>query len=79
MRTTVRLSADLLRRAKKKAAQEGRTLTSLLEEGLKTILTEPRPTRRARVLLPVSSKSGGTLPGLDLNRSIDLEDRMQGL
>src|SRR5438034_1288223 len=40
MRTTVRLSADLLRRAKKKAVEEGRTLTSLLEEGLKTALLE---------------------------------------
>jgi predicted DNA binding CopG/RHH family protein len=33
MRTTVRLSDDLLRRARKKAAEQGRALTSLLEEG----------------------------------------------
>ena len=79
MRTTVRLSGDLLRRAKKKAAEQGRTLTSLLEEGLKAVLMESRPTRQARVRLPISKASGGTLPGVDLNRSSDLEDRMQGL
>lgn len=79
MRTTVRLPADLLRRAKRKAAAEGRTLTSLLEEGLKTVLVDAKPARRTRVRLPVSKESGGTLPGVDLNRWSDLEDRMQGL
>ena len=79
MRTTVRLSDDLLRQAKKKAAKEGRTLTSLLEEGLRAVLTETRNARRVRVQLPISKASGGTLPGIDLNRSSDLEDRMQGL
>lgn len=79
MRTTVRLSDDLLRQAKKKAAKEGRTLTSLLEEGLRAVLTEVRSVRRGRVQLPISKASGGTLPGVDLNRSGDLEDRMQGL
>ena len=79
MRTTVRLSADLLRRAKKKAAAEGRTLTSLLEEGLKAVLVDAKRARRTRVQLPVSRASGGTLPGVDLNRSSDLEARTQGL
>ena len=79
MRTTVRLSADLLRRAKKKAAAEGRTLTSLLEEGLRAVLVEAKPARRTRVQLPISKASGGTLPGVDLNWSSDLEDRMHAL
>ncbi len=76
MRTTIRLSDELLRKAKKKAAEQGRTLTSLVEEGLKSVLAEAKPARRTRVRLPVSSASGGTLPGVDLNRSSDLEDRM---
>ena len=79
MRTTIRLSDDLLRRAKKKAAEKGRTLTSLIEDGLKIILAEPQRTPRSRVHLPVSKASGGTLPGIDLNRSSELEDRMSGL
>jgi hypothetical protein len=79
MRTTVRLSDSLLRRAKQKAAESGRTLTSLIEEGLKTVLAEPQFSRGRRVRLPVSKASGGTWPGVDLNRSSDLEDRMTGL
>ena len=77
MRTTIRLSDDLLRRAKKKAAEQGRTLTSLVEEGLKTVLAESRSLRRTRVRLPISKASGGALPGVDLNRSGDLEERME--
>jgi hypothetical protein len=29
--------------------------------------------------LPTSKASGGTLPGVDLNRSSELQDRMAGL
>ena len=76
MRTTIRLRDDLLQRAKKKAAEEGRTLTSLVEEGLMLVLTEARETKRRRIRLPVSKASGGVRPGVDLNRSSDLADLM---
>jgi len=79
MRTTIRLSEDLLRKAKKRAAEKGRTLTSLIEEGLKVVLAEPRRLPAERLHLPVSKALGGTLPGVDLNRSSDLEDRMSKL
>ena len=80
MRTTVRLPEQLLRRARKKAAETGQTLTSLIEDGLNTVLAEPgRSGRHARVQLPVSKASGGALAGIDLNRSSDLEDLMAGL
>jgi hypothetical protein len=80
MRTTIRLSEALLRKAKKKAAEKGRTLTSLIEEGLEVVLAEPRHSPSSvRLNLPVSKASGGTLPGIDLNRSSDLEDRMANL
>jgi hypothetical protein len=75
-RTTIRLPDDLMNRARKKAAEKGRTLTSLIEEGLKALLVEPKRATRKRIRLPVSKASGGTLPGVDLNRSADLEDRM---
>jgi hypothetical protein len=69
-----------LRRAKKKAAEKGQTLTSLIEEGLNVVLAEPARDRRPALLrLPISTASGGTLPGIDLNRSSDLEDEMAGL
>ena len=77
MRTTVRIKDDLLGRAKKRAAEEGRTLTSLIEDGLVLVLTQSKMTRRKRVVLPVSQASGGVLPGVDLNRSGDLEEVMR--
>lgn len=69
-----------MRKAKRKAAEKGQTLTSLIEEGLKVVLadTDHAP-RRTHAKLPISKASGGTLPGIDLNRSADLEDRMNGL
>ncbi|HZR64677.1 MAG TPA: hypothetical protein VFA85_05970 [Terriglobales bacterium] len=80
MRTTVRLSEELLRKAKKRAAEKGQTLTSLIEEGLQFVLANPaRLPRRARVQVPISKASGGVMPGVDLNRASDLEDRMNGL
>jgi hypothetical protein len=77
MRTTVRLRDDLLRRAKKRAAQEERTLTSLVEEGVALVLARPAKTRRERVVLPTSRATGGVLPGVDLNRSTELEGLME--
>ena len=38
--------------------------------------TDGATARRARRKIPVSKATGGTLPGIDLNRSADLEDRM---
>jgi hypothetical protein len=78
MRTTIRLSDDILRKAKKKAAEDGRTLTSLVEEGLRVVLAEPKPGGRAKITLPIFSPAGGTLPGVDLNCNTDLEDIMDG-
>lgn len=79
MRTTVRLDDGLLDQARKEAARRGTTLTSLMEEGLRLVLARPAqgPERR-RVHLPVGRETGGTLPGIDLDDSADLLDRMEG-
>lgn len=59
-RTTVRLPEELLARAKRKAAAEGRTLTSLIEDGLRLVVNEVRkPSKRRRAVLPVSKATGG--------------------
>jgi hypothetical protein len=76
MRTTIRINDDLWKRAKKHAAEEGHTLTSLVEDGLALVLSKPRTSRRKRIELPVPKASGGVLPGIDLNRSSDLEEVM---
>jgi len=76
MRTTVRIDDELLKRAKKRAADEGRTLTSLIQDGLALVLAKGKGARPKRVRLPVSKASGGVMPGVDLNRSCELEEVM---
>jgi len=78
MRTTVRLDEGLLERARKEAARRGATLTSLIEEGLQLVLRRPgRLPDRPLVKLPECRAGGGTLPGVDLNDSAALLDRME--
>jgi hypothetical protein len=72
-RTTVRLPGELLGRAKRKAAAEGRTVTSLMEEGLRLVTAEDRnPAKGTRVLPPISKAAGGLRPGVDLTRFSDI-------
>lgn len=79
MRTTVRLSDALLERAKREASKRGITLTALIEHGLLREMAKPGKKRaeRQRVLLPVCKRGGGTLPGVDIDNSVDLLDRME--
>lgn len=78
MRTTVRLSDALLDRAKREAAKRGITLTALIEQGLRREMAKPtKATARERVHLPVCTRGGGTLPGVDLDNSAALLDRME--
>jgi hypothetical protein len=73
--TTVRLPDDLLLRAKRKAAAEGRSLTALIEEGLRRVVKDTAGFRRAeRLLPPVSSATGGLMPGIDLDDSAALQE-----
>jgi hypothetical protein len=67
-RTTVRLPAELLKRAKRKAAAEGRSLTSLIEEGLRLVVARTRKSPKQKRALPFISKAtGGPMPGIDLS------------
>jgi hypothetical protein len=61
MRTTLNIPDPLVKEAKLRAIEEGKTLTDLLVEGLRARLAETLPTRP----LPVSTASGGLLPGVD--------------
>jgi len=70
--TTVRLGDALLRAAKHRAAETGRTLTALMEEGLRVILARPvAPGRQRPPRLPESGR-GGLFPGVDLDDSSTL-------
>ena len=66
-RTTVRLPEDLVRRAKRRAAAEGRTLTALIEEGLRLVVAENRKAARGNRIMPrISTATGGPMPGIDV-------------
>jgi hypothetical protein len=76
-RTTVRLPEELLARARRKAAAEGRTLTSLIEQGLQSVIAERKPKQRPSSSLPVSSATGGMRPGMEnmsYSELVELED-----
>jgi hypothetical protein len=74
-RTTVRLPVDLIARAKRKAAVEGRTLTSLIEDGLRAVMTEPGKGVKAKRVLPrISKATGGLMPGIDISNSAALQE-----
>ena len=70
-RTPVCLPEDLVRRAKRKAASEGRSLTALIEDGLRRVVNVGAPEQELnRVLPPVSAATGGLMPGIDLNETV---------
>jgi len=74
-RTTVRLPEELLDRAKRKAAAEGRTLTSLIEDGLRLIVSgSQKVAQKKRVLPRISKASGGAIPGIEFSDSATLQE-----
>jgi len=80
MRTTVRLSDELLARSKQEARKRGETLTSLLERGLRLAVSgSHKRARAARVTLPTWKATGGVLPGVNLDNTSNLLDRLDEL
>jgi hypothetical protein len=77
MRTTIRLDGDLLRQAKRRALETGRTLNAVIEDALRAALQTRRGPAKRPVELPVSG-TGGTLPGVDLDHTAALYDIMDG-
>jgi len=64
MQTTLRIDDELYRRAKAEAAEQGMSMTKLVEEAIREHLDRPAPSpRRRRLRLPVSSATGGLAPG----------------
>ena len=76
MRTTVRLDDHLLRNAKAHAARTGRTLTAVIEEGLRLALAveEPAGAEPYRV----ATFSSGVRPGVDLDSNASTLEAMEG-
>lgn len=78
VKTTIEVEDRLLQQAKITAAAEGVSLKALLEEALRAALRRRKRggEARKRIVLPVSKRTGGTLPAVDLTNSASLEDLM---
>jgi hypothetical protein len=78
MRTTIRLPDDLLREAKKRAAERGTTLARLFEDALREALLRERGAAAARPPVALVTVRGrGTQPGVDLEDSAALLELME--
>ena len=73
-RTTVRLPEELLDRARRKAAAEGRTLTSLIEEGLRVVTAAKKTPPTERRLPRISTATGGFYPGIDISNNAAIQE-----
>jgi hypothetical protein len=75
MRTTIRLPEELLKQAKRRASEEGRTLTDLIEDGLRAVLARKTTvSKRERVPPRVSKAAGGLRPGIDLTKFSEYQE-----
>lgn len=76
-RTTIRLDDHLLVEVKKLAADTDRTLTAVIEDALREALARRRKGRRSARVKLVTFKGKGLQPGVDLDSSAALLDRME--
>ena len=74
-RITIRLPDDLVRRAKHKAAAEGRTLTGLIEDGLRRVLGELLPAHKGGPGLAAGEQGERRVEArIDLSATADLQE-----
>lgn len=76
MRTTVRLDDDLLAEVKRYAGKHRKTLTAVIEESLRRTLLRKQPLRRSKAVKLTTVKGHGPLPGVDLDDTASLLDRL---
>ena len=66
MRTTVRIDDELYRRVKERAAREGRTMASVLEDAVRVGMSADDDLEPAPFVVPTYGR-GGLAPGVDLS------------
>ncbi|OQW65285.1 MAG: hypothetical protein BVN29_09690 [Nitrospira sp. ST-bin5] len=77
MRTTIRLDDQLLKSAKRLARDTGTSLTAVIEDALRQILSR-RAIKQPRNPVKLTTVSGlGVRPGVDLDDSSALLDLME--
>lgn len=77
MKTTLQFDDRLIREAKKRAAEEGDTLTGLVEKALRRYL-HPPPTTATNFRLRLVTKKGRRVPGVSLDDRDALYELMEG-
>lgn len=77
MRTTLDLDETLLRKAKRKAAGEGTTLTAVIEMALAQYLAPARPSGKP-FRLRLLTRKGRRVAGVDFADRDRLYERMEG-
>jgi plasmid stability protein len=79
MRTTIKIDDRLLAEAKARAARSGRTLNAVVEDALRAALAR-REDDGARIAPVLPTFAGSRLlPGVDLDDSAALLERMEGI
>jgi len=77
MRTTIRIDSELLAEAKKLAAESRKSLTAVIEDGLREILSRKKHKGQIKPLKLTTLKGKGVQPGVDLDDSAALLDLME--
>ncbi len=78
MRTTVQIKDPLFREAKKLAVETGRSLSQVIEDALIESLNRQRQPLARKAVRLTTFKGKGLQPGVDLDDTAALLDRLQG-
>lgn len=77
MRTTIHLDDSLYRDVKTAAAESGQTVTTLIQDALRQRLARRKRSTGRKRFCPPTWKGKGLQPGVDLNDSASLLERME--
>src|ERR1019366_5792351 len=77
MRTTIHLDDTLYRDVKTAAVESGQTITTLIQDALRQRLGRRKRSTGGKRLRPTTWKGKGLRPGVDLNDSASLLERME--
>lgn len=79
MRTSLNLPDELIRQAKNAALDAETTLTELIGDAIRSALSKPQHGKPRKELKPITYGEGGVCPGVDLDDTSALLDRMDSL
>ena len=77
MRTTLDLDDELYTQVKVLAAENRRTVTSVVEDALRRVLIEHAQEKK-QIELPVSKETGWVHAGVDINNARAIRDLLDG-